>query len=497
MSTNNLQIKNSFIYLLPVIINNLLPFITLPIFTRLLTKEDYGIFALAQVYGILVNGLVHLGMVNVYNRNFFQYREDKRKTAALLYSILAFVFINFILFVTLTYLFRGFFAELIIGSKEHDNILFFVFCANFFVSFGSYYLTYYKNSEDAATFVFYTILGGIITFLSSIFFIVIFRIGIIGFAYSQIISGIVVFTLLTKKVYKLLPVSFNKNILMDSLRIGYPLTPRIIVGVIGSQFDKYMIGLMATTGGVGIYSIGQRIANVVFIYMTSIQNVFSPRVFDKMFNRGGDGGKEIGQYLTPFIYISILVAIGIALFSEEVVIILTPASYHGAIDIVSILSMYYGVLFFGKQPQLLYAKKTYIVSILSISNIIVNVMLNIPFIMKWGAVGAAWATFTAGIINGAISFVVSQYYYKIEWEYKIIGFIYGLFLSSVTLIILCRHFEISYLNCLIIKLIFISTYFYIGNVINLVTFEKILLLKEVFLEFFQKEQNDHSGVKNL
>jgi len=52
-----------------------------------------------------------------------------------------------------------------------------------------------------------------------------------------------------------------------------------------------------------------------------------------------------------------------------------------------------------------------------------NIALNIPFIMKWGALGAAWATLLAGLISGSIYFLVSQHYYEIRWEYKNIGLI--------------------------------------------------------------------------
>ena len=126
------QIKNSFIYLLPIITSSVLFFIAIPIFTRILTKEDYGVLALAQVYAIFVNGLANFGMTAAYDRDYFQYRGNRLKTAQLLYSILLFVMFNFLLLAGLTYLFRGALSELIIGSVEHGNILFWAFCASIY-----------------------------------------------------------------------------------------------------------------------------------------------------------------------------------------------------------------------------------------------------------------------------------------------------------------------------------------------------------------------------
>lgn len=61
------QVKNSFIYLLPVISSFLL-FIAIPIFTRILSKEDYGIVVMAQVYAIFINGLTKEEAIKAANK---------------------------------------------------------------------------------------------------------------------------------------------------------------------------------------------------------------------------------------------------------------------------------------------------------------------------------------------------------------------------------------------------------------------------------------------
>ena len=100
------QIRDSLLYMLPLVVNNLIPFLTLPIFTRILTTEDYGVLALAQVYAVFVSGLANFGMILSYERNYFQYRESPRDSAGLLFSSLAFVLFNIAVAGILTFLFR-------------------------------------------------------------------------------------------------------------------------------------------------------------------------------------------------------------------------------------------------------------------------------------------------------------------------------------------------------------------------------------------------------
>jgi O-antigen/teichoic acid export membrane protein len=478
MSSKETQIRNGAIYMAPVLISNLLPLLTLPIFTRILTKEDYGVWALAQVYAVFVNGIANFGLTIGYERNFFEHKEIN-KVAGLLYSTLLFVFVAFAVCGVGTFLFKTQLSQWIIGSTEHADILFWSYCATSVVGIKTYYLIYFKNTENAKAFAWYTIDESILGVCLSLFMVVYLRIGVIGLVWGQLLASCIIFTILSIRFVRILPVTFDWNALKDSLDISWPLTPRIFFGIIGSQFDKYMIGLLNTVGGVGVYNIGQKVANVVFTFMTAIQNVFAPQVYKHMFEMGEEGKESIGRYLTPFLYLSILVGLMIALFAEEVVSILTPNSYHEAIDIVIIFSMLFGSYFFGKQPQLIYAKKTHITSILTLVGIGLNVVINIPFIKTWGALGAAWGTFVAGLISGVVSFVVSQRYYKIHWEYKRICSIFLIFWGSAIVMIVLRNYGVSYAVRGVVKLVSLASYAYLGFKINILTKQNYLLVKNM------------------
>lgn len=474
------QIKHSLIYLMPVIIGNLIPIITMPIFTRILTKEDYGVLALAQVYAIFMSGLSNFGLTVSFERNFFQYKESK-KIFQLLYSTLIFVICIFSIIILLTYLFKTHLARWVIGSSEHAGLLFLSTCATGIMGLKTYYLTYFKNDGNAKSFVWYTVGENILNIVLSLFMVVYLRIGVYGLVFGQLASSLVIFIILSLSFLKLYPASFNWLLLRDALKLSFPLTPKIFFGIIGGQFDKYMIGLMGSIGGVGIYSLGQKVSYSIFMFMTAIQNVFSPQVYKRMFDMEDGGAESIGRYLTPFVYISTGFAMIIALFSEELIGILTPESYHGAIDIVIILSMFYGSLFFAKQPQLIFAKKTFVNSLLSLLNIALNIAINIPFIMRWGAVGAAWGTLTAGLLWGAFSFAVSQHYYNIRWEYRKIIALFLIFFASAVLLTFLRASALDFRYRLIFKLALISCYVYLGVKIRVLTVENYNLLKNVLL----------------
>ncbi|MBW1941336.1 MAG: polysaccharide biosynthesis protein [Deltaproteobacteria bacterium] len=471
------QIKNTLIYLLPVVLTNLLPIVTLPIFTRVLTKEDYGVLALAHVYGAFMAGLANFGLLNIYNRNFFNYR-DSRNRAELLYSLMLFGFSSLLVCGAFTFHFKIPVSKWIIGSDAHSALVFWTFCSVGLINLRSYYSHYFINSELAKTSVRYTLGESVLAVLFSLWFVVFLRVGVIGLVWGPLAATSIVFCALTVRFLRSLSFALSGPIFKSSLKLAYPLAPNIFGKVISNQFDKYMIGLMSTVGSVGIYGIGQRVAYLVFMYMTAIENVFIPRVYKRMFDSGKKGGEAIGIYLTPFVYISIAVGLAVSFFAEEAIIILTPVSFHGAIEIVMILAMFYGSLFFGKLPQLIYAKKTFVMTILNYFRILLNISLNIPFIIYWGAVGAAWATLLAGLISGVVGFAVSQHFYTIQWEYRKVGAIFLVFFVFSILVLLMRNADTDYLFRLGVKMIGVFFFTYIGIKTRILTLDNLLLIKK-------------------
>lgn len=474
------QITNSVIYLVPTLVGSILPLATLPIFTRILTKEDYGAWALANVYAVFVTGLANFGLTIGYERNFFEHRQPK-EAAELLYSVVAAVAAAFVLAGVGTWVFRARLAGWIIGTPAQSAVLFWAFCAVGVSSLKAYFLIYFRNSADAKSYVWYTVDETVLGTVFSLILVAGVRLGILGLILGQLLASFIVVTLLTVRFVRRLPPAFSGRLLADALKISYPLTPRIFMGVVSNNFDKYLIGLLSSVGGVGIYTIGQRLANMVFAYMTALENVYTPQVYERMFHHGEAGRREVGQYLTPFAYASVVVAFLVAMFSEEALVILTPPAYHGAVPIVSILSLSYAILFFNKPPQLIFARKTHVTSLLTVLTLGLNVGVNLIVVPRWGAIGAAWGTLVSGILSGAVAFAARQYYYRIDWEYKRVGAIFGsLFLAAFVTVAL-REAGVNYGVRLATKAVLLLGFMGVGMRLGILSAENWRLVKGIIM----------------
>lgn len=462
------QVADSAIYLIPALAGNLIPLVTLPIFTRILAPQDYGAWALAMAYGAFVTGVANFGLTVSYDRSFFEYREGPR-AAQLLYSTLGFVAAAYVICIGVTGVFRETLAGWIIQRPEMGGLLFWVCCATGMSSLKWYYLAYLRNHGQAKAYVWFTMDETLLTTAFGLFLVAYLRVGVIGLAWAQLAAASLVFVLVTARFARTLKPAFSAALLRENLKLGLPLTPRIFLGVVGNNFDKYLLGLMATVGSVGVYAIGQKVSYVVFAYMTALENVFGPQTYRRMFDLGAGGGREVGRYLTPFAYASFAIALAVSLFSEEALMFLTPAAYHGAVPVVNLLTLYYAVMFFGKQPQLIYAKKTYLLSLLTLVGLAANVTFNIIGIRKFGLLGAAAGTLLAGVVTVALHNAIATRFYRIEWEVAKLGAMLVLLAGSSALVLMLAQNGVAYPARLGVKLAAAAGYLWLGSSLGIVT----------------------------
>ena len=139
---------------------------------------------------------------------------------------------------------------------------------------------------------------------------------------------------------------------------------------------------------------------------------------------------------------------------------------------ISILCILYGFYFFGKQPQLLYAKKTGLISILSLISIGLNIGLNILLIHHFGLVGAACATTIAGVISTGISFYYGQKFAPIMYEKRVFLMLLY-FIISILFILYISSLEIDYKLLLFFKLFVLIIYLIVGWISEIFNFNMI------------------------
>jgi O-antigen/teichoic acid export membrane protein len=459
ISSRDYLFLNAFIIFVPIILY--------PLITEKISTEQYGNYIFLQSVAFLFVGISNFGCLVGYKRNFFKYRNNKKKGQILLVSIESFIFIIFSFLFLINFFLNNYIFERINMSPDEYNYWLFLLSAIMLDIFNKYYLTYLVNKKESKKYSF-------LVFIKFFIYLVIATIlilngnKILALIYALFISNLILFFLILFLQFRSFKFEVNLNYIMDILKISYPLTFRIFFGQVNVRLDKILITLISSASSTGIYTIAQSIAYFIFQLMTALDKVFITGINNMLFNKNN---RNVGKYLTPFFYISGIPAIFLILFHDVIFKIFINEAYYGSENIVIILSVYYFFLFFSKisGTQLVYFKKTWLAGNIFLVNLFLNFIFGIPLILSMGIEGAALSTLASSIVSIIMQYYFANKYVPFRYEFnKVLSVsLFILIISSYQFLIINSYIDINIYFEISVSTMLIIIYFIIGYKFNI------------------------------
>jgi O-antigen/teichoic acid export membrane protein len=388
MSEKKSLIKNTSIYALGDIIPRLLTFISLPILTRYLSPSDYGIVNYVNTLNTFLLALGFLSL-NTYYLVFYYRCKDSQEQKKLLGNLTSFVLLlNAALVVILLVFGKYFFSFL--GSKIdfYPYIVIGVF-TNFFNLFSILPAALYRILEKPLPLTLLNVSRGIVTLILTLVLVMHFHYTALGVLYSGLIVNFIyafIFLYSTRK-HIIWNLCFKQ--IKVALAFTLPLLPGSIAYYLTTISDRILIDKYLSLTELGIYSTAATIALILNIFSFGAYKAFEPYIFK---NWGQDSFMRIFENIrNAFVYILLIGALCLSVFSKEFFQIMTDVKFHQAYFYVpmiiigvysSSLSMLYGTIITAKG-------KTKINSMISITGASISVVLNILFLPKFGLITAA------------------------------------------------------------------------------------------------------------
>ena len=183
----------------------------------------------------------------------------------------------------------------------------------------------------------------------------------------------------------------NKEYWKYALKIDLPLIPHYLAMILLSSSDRIMIGKICGNSYTAFYSIAYNAAMVMTILINSVNSSFNPWIYKKLKDKDYDVIIKITNYLLIIIGI---ISILPMFFSPEIVKILGDKEYYEAAYVMPIISSsvfitYLYSLFISVE---LFFEKSKYVTYGTVAATILNIVLNIIFINKYGYIAAGYTT---------------------------------------------------------------------------------------------------------
>ena len=257
--------KNTAIVSIGKICTQLITFFLLPVYTAVLSNEEYGVVDLLNTLTSLLLPIVTLQIEQGIFRYLIDCRENNEKQIKLITTIIRFMIIQSIACIVIF---------LCISPFIHNEYKYFLMANLLMGIFSSLLLQICRGLGDNATYAIGSFITGAFTVVLNVIFIVAFRWGAYGMLGATAISNFIcaVYIFLKRKIYKYIkPKQFDKKILKEIIKYSVPLIPNMISWWIVSASDRTIISAVIGIAQNGIYSAANKFSGV----FTTLYSVFN------------------------------------------------------------------------------------------------------------------------------------------------------------------------------------------------------------------------------
>ncbi|AJG97797.1 hypothetical protein LF65_01183 [Clostridium beijerinckii] len=410
---NKKMFSNSIFYLISSILMQGINLILLPIYTKNITPSEFGQYNLISSLQSLLSIFFTLGIFSGLSR-FFNETENKNKlkntalTFSILWGGLCCIIFGYLLNSTITNIV---FKDDILGNSYVKYIV----INSTMMCLISIYTSYYSMTYKALKVCIINISQVLLTLCFTYYYLVIIKFGILGIYRAQLISFFIVFIsifILDIKNYRIVLV---KKDLKNMLGYGVGLAPGQISAWVLTLIDRYFIKGMINLNAVAVYSMGYKIGMLIDpLFLNPFRSSFTPFKFSVY--KEHNSRERIKKIFNYFNFIGWFIILGLSIFSDIAIKILSTQEYNQSYKVVAIIAFSYYLWglaeFYGL--GLLIANKMFINSLIVVISAVFNTTFNYLLIPKFGIYGAAIATCIAYFITNILYYLTGRRYYNLN-----------------------------------------------------------------------------------
>ena len=398
--------KDFFIYGIASVLSKIIAVFLMPVYTSVLTREEYGAMALIVsckgIIDLFSNLNIHSGIARDY------YEKDVNRSRLVstgFYSILILSIPILCILITT----RNFWTESVLELPQKYDFAFLLMLLSIPAgSILSYFsiLTRFKKKP-----ILYTI-GSLIQILIqisiSVIGVVVLRYGIVSVFVGVLIAelfGIIYFAFINREYIEL---SFEWKYLKRALLYAIPTLPAILAGWMDTSVGQIFINKYVSMEDLGVYSIALQFASVFTLISIGLNNTWGPFLYENYTKEGFK--KQVNDLFTIIVLGLTIVSVTISLLSKELVLLLSNSSYINAAEYIVLLCIPMAVylLFPIVSSGISISRDTKYIGIAYVAGSLINIMFLLLLMPKMGIIIVPISLALSRIVSYIIQYIVTK-----------------------------------------------------------------------------------------
>jgi len=448
---SNSLLKDASTYSLGSILRKAFAFFLIPIYTRFLTVDEYGMLALLRLILQLATFIFLLGVSSAAMRYYFNpakdtsYRKQVYGSAFILLLIIPNVF--FLILGPLVYLL----TNKVLSSVAFFPYIFIIFLIALLTPIETLMLSLLRVQKRARGFVIYTLSLFLVQTIFIILAVVFLKYGLKGLLFAQLITNIAFWIIALRILGKNSKFSFSWNISKKLLAFGIPLVPYFIFTWINIASGRFFLEKFASLRDVGIFALASQFTNFLVIMGLAFDNAVVPYFYETA--QKPKAAKILGGFATKYFALLGLISLFTLAVAQPLILIMADSKFHGASKYIPLLILagWLGLVLKLFLWNLLQSKKTVIISMLTGFSAFLMVILLTISLKYWGMGidGVIYAMIAVNLIMIFAGFLFSQYHFKIKYNSSDLSFIFFIMLLSALIINYASFDESLILNFIV------------------------------------------------
>ncbi len=395
-------------------------FAVFPIYAHLFSVDQFGIMELVNTLAGLVSIFLGLGITNAVQRFYWdpKFQEEKR---SVLVSTGLFLLLVWSLLFTAGVLFA---AHLFTGKLNEGYGILWVFIflsltSNIPIQILQYSLDTLRLRFAPWKFMLLSGWRNLSGVALGLLFILVLKMGLLGFFLGNFLAPAVSIPLGVWLIRKDLKWRVDREVAKEVILFGYPFIFAGLAYWFFGSLDRWMLGTLSDNTQVGLFSIAFKFASILVFVNFAFGQAWSPFAMKTYAER--PDYREVFSRIFSYLFFGLsLIGVCLTIFARELLQLLTPEPYWPAATIMGFLVM--GMVLLGTTQitalGISLERKTHLISVAAWVTAVVNFVLNLLLIPKWGALGSGIAIFLSYTVLTGLFLFWTQRFHPIPLEVK-------------------------------------------------------------------------------
>lgn len=405
----------SVIYGLGQVSGRAVQLLLVPLLTRVLAPEAFGIGELVIAYSQTAVLVLVFGMDGALAR-FFYGEPDRAARIRMVSTSFVFRLVLVLSFALVLAVASGPIAEFVLGGAVYRKYLLIGAATLPFTLFVLFSNDVLRVTFQPWKFIVLNLCQTVIVAGVSVWLVVYRDAGVAGMLYGRLAGDGAAALLGIVLIRHNLRPHFRREVLARMLAYGMPLVPVSFAYGVITAADRFALQRSRSLEEVAIYAVAMKFFAIVTMGIAAFQLAYGPFAFSRASDP--EAPRLYARVFAAFVALGSLGALTVALFSHEIVSLLAPETYRAA-ALPAVLLAFAAIAqgaYYVASVGIGLALRTPLHGWAAGGAAVVSIVVNLVLTPRLGTMGAGTATLAAYVTSAVLTYVIAQRVYPVPYR---------------------------------------------------------------------------------